>query len=75
MPLPLPSCLKDLSNEDILDIAWDPEFLDQVTPLERLLLQRLGEQSQELACARDECRRLLNDYWNHGGPAPPRPTA
>ena len=45
MPLPLPSCLKDLSNEDILDIAWDPEFLDQVTPLERLLLQRLGEQS------------------------------
>ena len=63
MPLPMPSCLEDLSNEDILDIAWEPEFLEQSTPLERLLLQRLGEQSQELALARDECRRLLDSRW------------
>ena len=63
MPLPLPTCLEDLSNEDILDMAWEPEFLDQTSPLERLLLQRLGEQSQELACARDECRRLLESRW------------
>ncbi len=67
MPLPIPASPEDLSNEDILDIAWEPEFLDQATPLERLLLQRLGEQSQELACARDECRRLLNNYWTHPG--------
>lgn len=63
MPLPLPTCLEDLSNEDILDMAWEPELLDQTTPLERLLLRRLGEQSQELACARDECRRLLESSW------------
>ncbi len=63
MPLPLPACLDDLSNEDILDIAWEPEFLDQATPLERLLLQRLGEQCQLLSCARDECRRLVDSQW------------
>ena len=75
MPLPIPASLEDLSNEDILDIAWEPEFLDQATPLERLLLQRLGEQSQELACAREECRSLLDSYWTHGGPAPDWPAA
>lgn len=63
MPLPLPSCLEDLSNEDILDIAWEPEFLTQATPLERLLLQRLGEQSQALASALAECRRLMDRQW------------
>ena len=31
MPLPIPSRLEDLSNEDLLDIAWEPEFLDQAT--------------------------------------------
>ena len=64
MPLSIPSRLEDLSNEDILDIAWEAEFLDHATPLERLLLQRLGEQCQELACARKECLRLLESRWN-----------
>jgi hypothetical protein len=63
MKLPIPSCLEDLSNEDILDIAWEPEFLDQLTPLEQLLLQRLGEQSHMLNCALEECRRLAVDQW------------
>lgn len=63
MQLPIPSCLEDLSNEDILDIAWEPEFLEHATPLERLLLQRLGAQCQELAFARSECRRLLDGPW------------
>ncbi len=63
MPLPIPSRLEDLSNEDILDISWEPDFLDQATPLERLLLQRLGEQCQELACAREACRQLLEGRW------------
>lgn len=63
MPLPIPSCLEDLSNEDILDIAWEPEFLDRASPLEKLLLRRLGEQCEELALARDECRRLLDSHW------------
>ena len=65
MPRPLPSCLDDLSTEDILGIAWEPEFLDQATGLERLLLQRLSEQFQELSCARDECRRLVESLWMH----------
>ena len=26
MPLPIPSRLEGLSNEDILDIAWEAEF-------------------------------------------------
>ena len=65
MPLPIPMCLEDLSNEDILDIAWEPEFLDQATPLERLLLQRLAEQSHLLSCSRDECRSLIDSQWNH----------
>jgi hypothetical protein len=64
MPLPIPTRLEDLSNEDILDIGWESEFLDQATPLERLLLQRLGEQFQELACAREERRRLLESRWD-----------
>ncbi|MBU6441224.1 MAG: hypothetical protein KGR99_08390 [Betaproteobacteria bacterium] len=64
MPLPIPFRLEDLSNEDLLDIAWEPEFLDQATPLERLLLQRLGEQCEELACARKECRQLLESRWD-----------
>ncbi len=55
MPLPIPSRLEDLSNDDILEIAWEPEFLEHATPLERLLLQRLGDQYQALACARKEC--------------------
>ena len=63
MPLPLPACLDDLSNEDILDIAWEPEFLDQTTPLERLLLQRLSEQCQMMGFAREECRRLVDCKW------------
>jgi hypothetical protein len=66
MPLPIPSCLEDLSNEDILDIAWEPEFLDQATPLERLLLQRLAEQSHALASIREECRCLMISRWNLG---------
>ena len=63
MPLPIPSRLEDLSNEDILGIAWEAEFLDHATPLEKLLLQRLGEQCQALACAREECHRLLDSHW------------
>ena len=63
VPLQIPSCLEDLSNEDILDIAWEPEFLNQATPLERLLLQRLGEQGQALANALAECRRLMDSQW------------
>ena len=63
MPLSIPTCLEDMSNEEILDIAWEPEFLDQATPLERLLLQRLGEQSQLLSCALEECRRLTDSQW------------
>jgi hypothetical protein len=62
----LPSCLDDLSNEDILAIAWEPEFLDQASGLERELLQRLSEQCQELSCARDECKRLVESLWVHG---------
>lgn len=65
MPVPLPTCLDDLSNDDILNIAWEPEFLDQATCLERVLLQRLSEQCQELDCARDECRRLVESLWAH----------
>lgn len=63
MPSSTPSCLEDLSNEEILDIAWEPEFLDQATPLARLLLRRLEEQGQELALARSECRQLLDSQW------------
>ena len=63
MPHSLPACLDHLSNEDILDIAWEPEFLEQATPLERLLLQRLSEQCHLLSCARDECRRLIDSQW------------
>ena len=63
MPLPIPTCLEEMSNEDILDIAWEPEFLDQASPLELLLLQRLGEQSQMLSCALEECRRLTERHW------------
>ena len=66
MPLSIPTCLEDMSNEEILDIAWEPEFLDQATPLERLLLQRLGEQSQLLSCALEECRRLTDSHWELG---------
>ncbi len=66
MPLSIPTCLEDMSNEEILDIAWEPEFLDQATPLERLLLQRLGEQSQLLSCALEECRRLTDSHWERG---------
>ncbi len=65
MPLPIPSCLEDLTNEDILDIAWEPEFLEQASPLEKLLLRRLDEQCQELAVSRDECSRLLDSHWRH----------
>lgn len=64
MPLPIPSHLEDLSNEDLLDIAWEPEFLEQVTPLERLLLQRLGELDLALASSRRECERLVRHLWN-----------
>lgn len=64
MSLPISTCLNDLSNEDILDIAWEPEFLDQATPLERLLVHRLAERCEALANARDECRRLLDTRWS-----------
>ena len=64
MPLPIPSCLEDLSTEDMLDIAWEPEFLAQATPLERLLLQRLDEQCHALTSTREECRRPMTNYWN-----------
>jgi hypothetical protein len=60
MPLLIPSCLEDLTNEDILDIAWEADFLEHTTLLEQHLLQRLGEQCQELAVASSKCRRLLD---------------
>ena len=63
MPPPLPACLDYLSNEDILDIACEPEFVEQTTPLDRLLLPRRGEQCQLLSCAQDECRRLIDSQW------------
>lgn len=69
MPLPIPSCLEDLSNEELLNIAWEPEFLDQATPLERLLLQRLAVQSEALAYARDECLHLVNIHWTEASNA------
>ena len=65
MPLPIPSRLEDLSNEDILDMAWEPEFLEQATPLERLLLQRLGEQDLALEASRRDCQRLVDHLWTH----------
>lgn len=63
MTLPIPLRLEDLSTDDLLDIAWEPDFLEQATPLERLMLQRLGEQSQALESARDDCRRLMEIVW------------
>ena len=63
MPLPIPTCLEEMSNADILDIAWEPDFLDQASPLELLLLQRLGEQTEMLSCALEECRRLTDSHW------------
>ena len=63
MTLPISLRLEDLSNDDLLDIAWESEFLAQATPLERLLLQRLGEQCQALESARDDCRRLMETAW------------
>ena len=60
MPLPIPSRLEDLSNEDLLDMAWEPEFLEQTTPLERLLLQRQGEQDLALKSSRRDCQRLVD---------------
>lgn len=65
MPLRIPSCLEDLSNEDILLIAWEPEFLEQASPLERLLLQRLGEQGLALEASRQDCQRLAGLAWNN----------
>ena len=65
MPLRIPSCLEDLSNEDILLIAWEPEFLEQASPLERLLLQRLGEQGLALEASRQDCQRLVDLAWNN----------
>ena len=63
MSLPIPYSLSDLSNEDVLDIAWEPEFLEQATPLECLLLERLGEQCQALALANEAYQRLLACCW------------
>lgn len=63
MTLPIPLRLEDLSNDDLLDIAWEHDFLAKATPLERLLLSRLGEQCQALQSARDDSRRLLAIAW------------
>ena len=65
MPLPISSRLEDLSNEDLLDTAWKPEFLEQATPLERLLLQRLGEQDLALESSRRDCQRLVDHLWTY----------
>ena len=39
----LPRSLHDLSDDDLLDRAFEPEFMRQRTPLEVELLWRLAE--------------------------------
>ena len=63
MALPIPVCLEDFSTEDLRNIAWDVDFLEQATPLERLLLQRLDDACTALDAEREDVRRLLDHQW------------
>ncbi len=59
---PFPHDLEDLSNEDLLGFAWEPDFLEQATPLERLL-QRLDDACVALKAEREAMRRFLDEQW------------
>ena len=63
MALPIPVCLEDFSTEDLRNIAWDVDLLEQATPLERLLLQRLDDACLALNAEREAVRRLLDQQW------------
>lgn len=68
MTLPIPRCLEEISIEDLLLIAWEPELLDRATPLERYLLQRLEEYQHALSAVSHDRQRLLDALWNCAHP-------
>jgi hypothetical protein len=59
----LPRSLHDLSDDELLDRAFEPEFLHQLTPLEVELLWRLAAAVHAVEQAQVEQRRMLAALW------------
>ena len=55
----LPRSQHDLSDDDLLDRAYEPEFMHQRTPLEVELLWRLAAAVHAVELERADQRRML----------------
>lgn len=59
----LPRSLGALIDADLLDRAFEPEFMRQRTPLEVELLWRLAALQQAIELAQADQRRMRADLW------------
>ncbi len=59
----LPRSLHDLTDDDLLDRAFEPEFMHQRTPLEVELLWRLAAAVHAVELERAGQRRMLAALW------------
>lgn len=59
----LPRSLHDLSDDDLLGRAFEPEFMRERTPLEVELLWRLAAAVHAVEQAQVEQRRMLAALW------------
>ncbi len=59
----LPRSLHDLSDDALLDRAFEPEFMRERTPLEVELLWRLAEAHHIIEQAHAEQRRMVAGLW------------
>ena len=71
MPNTIPRSLHDLSDDDLLDRAFEPEFMHQRTPLEVELLWRLAAAVHVVEQAQVEQRRMLAALWRVAGVVTP----
>ena len=55
----IPRSLHDLTGDELLDRAFEPEFMRERTPLEVELLWRLAEAHHVIEQAHAEQRRML----------------
>ena len=60
----IPRSLHDLSDDDLLGRAFEPEFMRERTPLEVELLWRLAEAQHIIELAQAEQRRMLADLFS-----------
>ena len=60
----MPRNLHDLSDADLLDLAFEPEFMARCTPLEVELLWRLVSAINAVELERASMKAIAKAFWS-----------